>query len=94
MCGLLVLLLRDTLVTSNARGTKRVNFVWFFAGLSSARSLSVLSHGDNIGHANRNAFTDALMKRYKRTANAVQTSSGAKIDVQTHFKVMLPLFYV
>ena len=37
MCGSLVLLLHDTLVTSLARGTKRVNFFCFFVGLSSAR---------------------------------------------------------
>ena len=86
MCGSLVLLIRDTLVTSNARGTKRVNFFFFFfVGFSSARPLSVLSHGDNIGHANRNAFADAPMKRYKRTANAVQTSLGVIMGVQTHF---------
>ena len=88
MCGLLVLHLRDTLVTSHARGTKRVNFFCvFLGGVSSARSLPVLPHGDNIGHANRNAFTDAPMKRYKRTANTVQTSLGVIMGVQTHFEI-------
>ena len=61
-------------------------FFVFFVGLSSACSLSVFSHDDNIGHANRNAFTDAPMKNYERTANAVQTSLGVIVGVQTHFK--------
>ena len=58
----------DTRVTSKVRGTKRANIFYFFLGLSSPRSLLVLSQSDNRWHTNRIAWTAAPMKRSKRTA--------------------------